>query len=343
MAVEGIDNLNFNVNVTIFSPDGNSGETTSAKIYKGRIYHREPDQNLVIEMEDTNTTESLSTGKHIFLFLAHDLGLYVFSAKIDKIYIKDGLTFLHCSSLTQVKYFQRRQSVRVTVSVPVNFSPEFDRSTVWEGTIIDISTGGLQLETAFYIPPETVLELVYQLEDIGPVFMDGKVIRAAEQDGRFLHGLEFIYPDQHTLDGVARFIMAEQQRQKRLGLQIFKAFIFKSTIEVHTPTIFGIIQFKDIDISALQGKKCGGTIMEIGVNDFKIECPLKLPIGALLEFSFELPKLGYSTIQAVVREVNAHNGKFTLTAEFNRNYEDLRDCVLESLARDFNVPYSSGD
>lgn len=343
MAVPGIGNLNLNVNVTIFSPDGNSGENISAKIYKGRIYHREPNQNVVIEMEDSQNIESLISGKHIFLFLAHDLGLYVFSAKIHKINTKDGLSFLHCIDLTQVKYFQRRQSVRVTVSVPVNFSPEFDRSAVWEGTIIDISTGGLQLETAFFIPPETVLELVYQLEDIGPVYMDGKVIRAAEQDGRFLHGLEFIYPDQHTLDGIARFIMAEQQRQKRLGLQIFKAFIFKSAIQVRTPTVFSIIRFKDIDISTLQGKKCSGIITEIGLNDFKIECPLKLPAGAILEFSFELPKLGYSTIQAVVREVNAHMGKFGLMAEFTRNYEELRDCVLESLAREFNVPYTSGD
>jgi len=341
MTVEGIGNLNLNVNVTIYSSDMDSAQKSSVKMYKGRIYQQEPDQNVVIELEDNNSAEFLNAGKPILLFLAHDLGLYIFSAKINEKITKDGLTFLHCNNLKQIKYFQRRHSVRVQVSIPVNFSPEFDRSVVWEGTIADISTGGLQLATSFYIPPETVLELVYQLEGIGPIFMDGKVIRAMEQDGMFLHGLEYVYPDQHSLDGIARFIMAEQQRQKRLGLQIFKAFILKSTIEVQTPTIFSIVHFKNLDISALQGKKCAGTITEISIHDFKIECPLKIPLGALLEFSFELPQLGYSTIQAVVREVNSHLGKYTLTAEFNTAYEEMRNCILESLAKDFEIPYTS--
>lgn len=343
MAVEGIGNLNLNVNVTIFSPDEDSTQKSSAKIYKGRIYQRELDYNVVIELEDSDSPEFLNTGRPIFLFIAHDLGLYIFSAEISRKSTKDGLTFIHCSNLKQVKYFQRRQSFRVQVSIPVNFSPGFDRSVVWEGTIIDISTGGLQLETSFYIPPETILELVYQLEDIGPVFMDGKVIRATEQDGRFLHGLEYIYPDQHSLDGIARFIMAEQQRQKRLGLQIFKAFILKSTIEVQTPAVFSIVQYKSLDISALQGKKCAGTITEISVHEFKIECPLKIPLGAVLEFSFELPKIGYSTTQAVVREVKSRFGKYVLTAEFNTDYQEIRDCILDSLAQDFKIPYTSGN
>lgn len=341
MAVEGIGSLNLNVSVTIYSPGENNAQNASEQIYRGRIYQREIDQNIVIELEDTDSTEFLHTGKPILLFLAHDLGLYIFSAQISNKNIKDGITFLHCNNLMQIKYFQRRQSVRVQVSIPINFSPEFDRSIVWEGTIVDISTGGLQLETSFYIPPETSLELVYQLEDIGPVFLDGKVIRALEQDGRFWHGLEYVYPDQHSMDGIARFIMAEQQRQKRLGLQIFKAFILKSTIEVQTPTVFGIVQFKSLDISALQGKKCAGTITEISINSLKIECPLKIPLGAVLEFSFELPKLGYSTTQAVVKEVNSHLGKYALTAEFNTDYEEMRNCVLESLAQDFKVPYTS--
>lgn len=341
MTAEGIGNLNLNVSVTVYSPDGNGVQ--SAKIYKGRIYQQELDKNVVIELENSNSAEFLDAGKHILLFLAHDLGLYIFSAKISRKDTKDGLTFLHCDSLEQVKYFQRRQSVRVQVSIPANFSPEFDRSVVWEGTIVDISTGGLQLETSFYIPPETVLELVYQLEDIGPVFMDGKVIRAVEQDGRFLHGLEYAYPDRHSLDGIARFIMAEQQRQKRLGLQMFKAFILKSTIEVQTPAVFGIVQFKSLDVSALLGKKCAGTITEISIHDLKIECPLKIPLDAVLEFSFELPQLGYSTIQAVVREINSHLGKYALTAEFNTDYTEMRDCILESLAQEFKIPYNSGD
>jgi c-di-GMP-binding flagellar brake protein YcgR len=343
MAVQGIGNLNLNVNITVYSPDGNNSQKSTVKIYKGRIYQRELDQNVVIELVDTDSTEFLNPGKPILLFLAHDLGLYIFSAKINKKDSKDGLTLLYCDNLTQVKFFQRRQSVRVQVSIPVNFSPEFDRSAAWEGTIIDISTGGLQVSTSFYIPPETVLELVYQLEDIGPVFMDGKVIRSLEQDGQFIQGLEYLYPDRHSLDVIARFIMAEQQRQKRLGLQIFKAFILKSTIEVQTPTVFSIVQFKSLDISVLQGKTCAGTITEISIHDIKIECPLKIPLGAVLEFSFELPQLGYSTIQAVVRGVDSHLGKYSLTAEFNTDYEEMRDCLLESLARDFKIPYNSVD
>ncbi|MHB9095551.1 MAG: hypothetical protein ACYC21_12855 [Eubacteriales bacterium] len=59
----------------------------------------------------------------------------------------------------------------------------------------------------------------------------------------------------------------------------------------------------------------------------------------MLEFSFELPKIGYSTIQAVVNDISMHSGKFVIGAEFTTEYETIRDCVLENLSKDFHVPF----
>lgn len=338
MSLEGLGNLNLNVNVSIFAPV-KSGPSVSPNIYKGRIYNRELDQSVVIELEAEEGSDYLSPGRPILLFLAHDLGLYIFSTTVSSKNSSDGITFLHCSNPQQIRYFQRRKSVRVNVSIPISFSAEFDRSKVWDGSIRNISIGGLQLETPFEIPVGTTLELFYQLEDVGPIFMDGIVKRVTATESSYVYGLQFSNADPHCIDGIARFIMAEQMRQKRLGLQIFKAFILKSTVETQAPAIFSIIQFKNIDISALQGKKCSGVITEIGLSDLRLECPLKLPVGAVLEFSFELPKLGYCTLKAQTTEVTMQNGKFLALAAYSPEYENIRDCILNQLAEDFSITF----
>ena len=342
--MEGIRDLNLNVNVTIYSPGNRDRDSKlSPQMFIGRIYSREANQNVIIELEIDRDADVPSPGKPILLFLAHDLGLYIFSAIISRTFVANGRITIHCSRLDQIKYFQRRNSVRVNVNIPVNFSAEFNRSSVWEGTITNISIGGLQLEAPFSIPPDLVLELVYQLEDIGPLYMDGKVIRSFEKNGRCVHGIQFFNPDRLHIDGIARFVMAEQMRQKRLGLNFFKAFMLKATVRSQVPTVFSIIQYKNLDVTALQGKKCSGIINEIGIRDLAIECPLRLPVGAVLEFSMDLPKMGYSSVKAVVSEVKAHLGKFLVRAEFAIEYEDIRDHVLELLARDVELPYVIGE
>ncbi len=340
--MEGIKNLNLNVSVTIFSPDSQNNGGTSSKIFRGRIYNREPDQNVVIELESDSGHHFFTAGKPILLFLAHDLGLYIFSAVVNRVEKQGGKTVLYCNNPQQVKYFQRRKSVRVSVTIPASFSTESNHARVWDGTITDISVGGLKLEAPFLVSPGSVVELVYQIEEGGPMFMDGRVVRAFERDGRCIHGIEFVNPDNYSIDSIAKFIMAEQMRQKRLGLNMFKAFILEATVEMQAPTVFGIIRYKNLDISALQGKKCNGTIMEIGIHSLRIECLLKLPLGAVLEFSVELPKLGYTTIQATVTEITSRMGKFVVVADYSVEYTKIRDCVLERLAREFDVPYIGG-
>jgi len=337
--VEGIKNLNLNVNVTVFAPGGSNPNDPSSQMVKGRIYNGEGDESVIVELDSGYGDDAPTSGKPIMLFLAHDLGLYILSATVGSVCTERGKIMMRCLNPQQVKYFQRRKSVRIKASIPVSFSAESDRSRVWEGTITDISVGGLQLEAPFLIPMDSVLELVYQLEDIGPMFMDGKVVRAYEKKGSFIHGLEFANTDQLYIDSIAKFIMAEQLRQKRLGLNVFKAFILKASVEIQLPTVFSIIGFKSVDISALKGKKCTGNITEIGINNLKIECPLKLPVGAILEFDVELPRVGHSTVRAVVKNIEVRSGKFILDAVFGPKHEKVRDCVLDLLSKDFEVPY----
>jgi len=332
----GIENLNLNVNVTVFAPDDRNSKDMSSKIFRGQIFSKKSDQSVVIQLKAEDGYDFLNIGKPIFIFLAHDLGLYIFSAVVTRKAVEESMVVLHCTNSQQVKSFQRRKSVRVNVNIPIGFSAEFNRSRVWDGTIRNISAGGLQLEAPF-LPTSSILELVFELQDVGPLFIDGRVVRASERDGRFFHGIELVNADQYTVDGIAKFVLAEQFRQKRLGLQFFRALIFNATIEIQAPTVFSVIQYKDLDISALQGKKCNGTITEIGIYGLSVECPLKLPVGSVLEFSVELPKLGYSIVQAKVKELQLHNGKSLIHADFCSEYDKIRDHILQELADDYNT------
>jgi hypothetical protein len=131
--------------------------------------------------------------------------------------------------------------------------------------------------------------------------------------------------------------MAEQIRQKRLGLQVFKAFIFNASLDVQTPALFTITRYKNLDISALQGKKCQGTVLTIGLEGLLFECPLKLPTGSVLKLSVELPVLGPTTIEASIRDVESREGKYYVSTDYCREYNGIRDCILRQLARDFDL------
>ncbi len=338
MTLEGIDNLNLNVTVTVFAPDHQNQDNQVQKILRGQIHSNKTDQSLVIQLKTGDSSDFLTIGKPIFLFLAHDLGIYLFSAMVSHKTMEKGDIILRCRNPRQIKYFQRRESVRVNVRIPVGFTMESNRAKTWDGIITNISMGGLQLAAPFLIPEGSVLELVFELEDAGPIFMDGKVVRAYEKERRFIHGIQFVNLDRYPLDGIAKFVLTEQIRQKRLGLQFFTAFIFDATMEVHAPTVFTIIQHKNHDVLGMQGKECNGNIMEIGIDGLVVECPFILPVGSVLEFSVEMPQLGYSTIQARVREVSQRRGKFLVRADYCQEYEKIRDCILADLAKNFNMP-----
>jgi len=336
--MDGIKNLNLNVDVTVFAPENGNPEKLTPHIFRGRIFSENADQSVVIQVEDGAGSDILTTDKPIFLFLAHDLGLYVFSAVISNKSVEDGKNVINCSKPKQVKYFQRRNSVRVNVNIPAGYSPENDRSNIQYGFITDISMGGLQLWAPLSLPLNSDLELVFQLENSGQLYINGKVVRNVKKDGKYFLGISFTNPDEQTKDEIARFVMAEQVRQKRLGLQIFKAFIFNAHLQVNAPAIFCITKYKNLDVTVLQGKKCDGAVTEIGIHDLIIESHLKIPVGAELEFSVELPKLGYSIIRAVVKQVAAHRDKYRVQAEFSSDYEKIRDCILGQMARDFDLP-----
>ena len=340
MLLDQLEKLHLNVNATLFVPDKGSNEV-SAGIFNGVIYSKETDNSIVIRLNTGDDGDFFCKGRPIFLFIAYDLGVYIFSVTVNEKEITDGNTFIYCENPRQIEYFQRRKNVRVDVSIPVNFSAAGNRSKIFEGTVTDMSIGGMKLKNSFSIPAGTTIELVFDLDNIGPVFLDGEVLRVSEKNGQYYHGIKLINPDSHTVDGIAKYVMAEQIRQKRLGMQIFKAFIFNAVLEVQAPAMFSIVHFKDLDISALQGKTCSGTITEVGLNGLKVICPLKLPVGARLEFIAEIPSLGQLVINADVTNVDTENGKFIVNAHYCSEYKKIRDCILRNLAEDFGIPASA--
>lgn len=335
--MEGIKNLNLNVDVTVFAPDDSSRQKLSSKIFRGRICNKDSDSGIVITVEKGGGADLLVVGNPIFLFLAHDLGVYIYSARISSKNIEEGNIIVYCNRLREIRNLQRRKSVRVNVNIPVRYTLESDQAREQYGIIGDISVDGLLLGTPASIPVGTKLDLTLQLDNVGMVFVSGNVVRNFDKEGIYFTGISFSDSDRQTKDDMARFIMAEQMRQKRLGLQIFKAFIFNATVQVEAPTEISIIQYKNLDISALRGKKSNGTVREIGINGLSVETALKLPVGAKLEFPVDLPELGYYVIQATVRQVSMHRDKFIIEAEYVSAYEQVRDCILGRLAGDFGL------
>ncbi|MBU4262119.1 MAG: PilZ domain-containing protein [Proteobacteria bacterium] len=81
------------------------------------------------------------------------------------------------------------------------------------GRTLNVSEGGILLETNFYISPDNNLTLEISLEDT-LVDLRGRVIYCNEQEGKKFHtGLELLEPDTNSLAILHQFIkiFAEQK------------------------------------------------------------------------------------------------------------------------------------
>src|SRR5260370_40074761 len=88
---------------------------------------------------------------------------------------------------------QRRQYVRVAVSLPVEFSLEGD-STAHAGSVLDLGAGGMRLVAPYDLPPRSTLEIRFKLPGQGSAIrVRGRAVLSAflGTEKTFHHGIAF--------------------------------------------------------------------------------------------------------------------------------------------------------
>jgi c-di-GMP-binding flagellar brake protein YcgR len=105
---------------------------------------------------------------------------------------------------------RRRQYVRVSVSLPVEFSLEGEPSRR-QGSVLDLGAGGMRLVTTFDLPPRATIDARFRLPGRGDnIRALGRVVLSAflGAEKTFHHGIAFTSIDPEDRRAIADFVDA---------------------------------------------------------------------------------------------------------------------------------------
>ena len=111
----------------------------------------------------------------------------------------------------------RRQSVRVEVSLPVEFSLEGEQAP-HDGSVFDLGAGGMRLVASHDLPPRALVNLKFRLPaaDHG-ITARGRVVLSFFQrnEQKFHHGIAFTSLDPRDRTLIAEFVDHQDARRAR--------------------------------------------------------------------------------------------------------------------------------
>lgn len=109
----------------------------------------------------------------------------------------------------------KRKYIRISIVEFITMSGQFTK-TVYNGTISNISAGGVQVLTKESIPVDTSLYLTFNLptgECLKRIL--SVVIRSDEISDKFYHGIMFLDISFEDQEKINRFIAKEQRRRMK--------------------------------------------------------------------------------------------------------------------------------
>ncbi len=125
--------------------------------------------------------------------------------------------------LSFVKVAQKRNWVRLDISLPLNFEYlDRDDDKKYQGFTVDISAGGLLLSSSYQCHAAERLKIELFLKEEKPVSLVARVVRAFDKDEKALHGyrvaLEFEDISEIQRDRIFKFVFNKQRENIRKGL-----------------------------------------------------------------------------------------------------------------------------
>lgn len=210
--------INQLVNISI----GNQGDLT----YKARIADiTESDISVEIPLDEkTGEFKFLDEGTQLNInYLSNEQGQYNFETKIMG-YVRDPIILLKLSIPQKINRIQRRDYLRVNISLETAFRIKDSTIKKWHHTrTIDISGGGFQFIQTDRIKPEQIIEgwliLPFKNGTIEHIKYEGEILRVypSEQNNNVNYvTVKFISINENIRGKIVRFCY-EKQMETRMN------------------------------------------------------------------------------------------------------------------------------
>lgn len=192
--------------------DENGDETI--RYHSSRLENIEKGSLWVAAPHERGELVPISLGEKVKIFLISKNEVYSFTGEVARRIKKGSMAFLVFEMPTSVVRLQRRDYVRLEISLPIGLKTE-DKN--WKATIRNISGGGALVS----FPekgevPELGDEMTYELEINGERFAGrATVIREEDRQVRAIQFSEILEKDREK---IIKFIFQKQIELKRKGL-----------------------------------------------------------------------------------------------------------------------------
>lgn len=245
---------------------------------------------------------------NILLSIGENSGVKLYSCTVSTVEDDAETTYLRCTNPKLIDTLQRRQYSRVDINaiatVSVDLSPDLakeipDQTLLCDGTIVNLSAGGMLLRSGQPLPTRELLGFCFELPRFGPVDVLGEVIRIIDKQEGYEMGINFVDVENWLEDELVHYIFQLEIGQKQLPKQLNVA-IMQLRLEVELSTQFKIVRFGELQLEELFDKIGQGSIEQIDARHMSVRSALRLPINAQLTFYFELPGAGNLEVSGTI-------------------------------------------
>ncbi|HZJ57619.1 MAG TPA: PilZ domain-containing protein, partial [Clostridia bacterium] len=150
---------------------------------------------------------------------------FLFHGRVKKRFRINNAVVVSITRTSPIQRIQRREFYRLRVILPVDFwlldDDIEDKPTVYKGYSIDISGGGLKLNTDYCLEVNTAIECRIDLGNERQLQIKGKVIRVNPAGGsgyRYELGISFCCVSHRVREDLIRFIFSKQRELREKGL-----------------------------------------------------------------------------------------------------------------------------
>ncbi len=157
-------------------------------------------------------------GERYYIWITTVRGIYrypveILGAKEDKV------SLLLLKIIGGGEHLQRRRFVRMPINLPFTYRLKGKVGPPKKGYTKDLSAGGIK---AVFEEPllvgQRVLVRIDLEDDLGPMIVEGRIVRVDAREGVIEHGVEFLNLSERAIRRIMRFIFKKERELREKGL-----------------------------------------------------------------------------------------------------------------------------
>ncbi len=157
-------------------------------------------------------------GENYYIWLTTPRGIYRYPVKVIGAE-EDKIPLILLRVIGPGEHLQRRKFVRIETSLPVTYRLKGRVGSPKRGRLRDISAGGIRaIFEEPLLPGQKILLRLDLGNGLGPMILEGRVVRVRISGDEIEHGVEFINVSDKAVRRIMRYVFKIERDLRQKGL-----------------------------------------------------------------------------------------------------------------------------